>query len=130
MTTAPAPVAEILGELAMTLAEAFTHAASRLSGTHTDVEVDEFADCGYLEEKRVKRARILMEVRDEGGKVSPATLSEIAFRNGINPQGTAGYFVGKTPSLVSDKPNNLRVLTKHGKAQIAEAIATWPQYFS
>lgn len=73
----------------------------------------------------IRRLAILEEVYRNAGRATPQDISEYAIKYGKTPSSCAGYYSGKSPSLVASEDREFRLLTETGNRLVLEAREKW-----
>lgn len=73
----------------------------------------------------VRRLAILEEVFRRAGKVTPREISDLAKKYGKTPSSCAGYYSGKSPSMIASEDRQTRQLTQTGKRIVQEVREMW-----
>lgn len=73
----------------------------------------------------VRRLAILEEVFRRSGQVTPQEISDLAKKYGKTPSSCAGYYSGKSPSMVASEDRKTRQLTETGKKMVQEIRDMW-----
>lgn len=73
----------------------------------------------------VRRLAILEEIFRQNGSATPQEISDYAKKYGKTPSSCAGYYSGKSPSMIASADRQTRLLTATGRRIVEDTRKEW-----